>query len=155
MRSIKVTKTDGDYFSTNINGTNEEILRYYLGQWTNTGDTEEHPGDRMVFFDSVQFLDESAIVDYYEANGLSAPISEGWGGIIFVYDLRADWLREEPHMQNFCYWGNYATDPVRAFEEAEYHVKKEYPNALLVKVMLINKGKDREVLIFGPPPTKN
>jgi hypothetical protein len=48
MIAIKVTYADGNSLSTNINGTIEEARAYYIGQWFNFGDTEEHPADRMV-----------------------------------------------------------------------------------------------------------
>lgn len=37
MREIKVWFDNGDYFETCINGTNETILSYYIGQTFNLG----------------------------------------------------------------------------------------------------------------------
>ena len=48
MRAIRVTFEDGNTIETNINGTMEEIRAYYLGQSFQFGDTEEHPGDKLV-----------------------------------------------------------------------------------------------------------
>ena len=54
MRSIKVTFSDGDWLITNINGTNQEILDYYIGQQFNLGDGSG--GDRLVIATEVEFL---------------------------------------------------------------------------------------------------
>lgn len=56
MRTIRVTFEDGNTITTNINGTDEEIRRYYIGQSFNFGDTQEHPKDKMVKAISVEFL---------------------------------------------------------------------------------------------------
>lgn len=43
MRTIKVYFSDGDTSTTNINGTNDEIARHYLGQRFEAGsDTKHH-----------------------------------------------------------------------------------------------------------------
>ena len=57
MRSIRVTFADGNTIETNINGSNETIRRYYIGQEFQFGDTEEHPKDKMVKAVDVTFLD--------------------------------------------------------------------------------------------------
>jgi len=57
MRSIRVTFTDGNVIKTQINGTDEEIRQYYVGQLFNFGDTEAKPGDDLVYGKSVEFLD--------------------------------------------------------------------------------------------------
>jgi len=54
MRAIKVTFDDGEELTTNINGTNEEIRKYYIGQWFNRGSGSE---DKMTKAVSVEFLD--------------------------------------------------------------------------------------------------
>jgi len=56
MRSIKVTFSDGHTISTNVNGTDEEIRRYYLGHVFNFGDTEAHPKDKLVTAVKVEFI---------------------------------------------------------------------------------------------------
>jgi hypothetical protein len=52
-RAIRVTFSDGDSVETSINGTDEEIKRYYLGQQFNVGSGGE---DRMVTATAVEFL---------------------------------------------------------------------------------------------------
>lgn len=47
MKAIKVTYADGDTVETNINGTMEEIERYYVGKWFNVGDPYDPTKDRM------------------------------------------------------------------------------------------------------------
>jgi hypothetical protein len=42
MRTIKVTFADGNSLITSINGTNEEINSYYLGNTFNLGREEDH-----------------------------------------------------------------------------------------------------------------
>ena len=53
MRSIRVHLADGTNFVTSINGTNEEIRQYYIGQTLNLGREE----DRLVKVVDVEFLD--------------------------------------------------------------------------------------------------
>jgi len=59
VRSIKVTFEDGDWLATNINGTEDEIRAYYLGNEFNLGDG--HGGDRMVRATQVEFLDVAPV----------------------------------------------------------------------------------------------
>lgn len=56
MRTIRITFLNGDSLVTNINGTNEEILAYYVGQEFNLGDGAG--GDKMATATTVEFLDE-------------------------------------------------------------------------------------------------
>lgn len=58
MRAIRVTFADGNAITTDINGTMEEIRAYYVGQAFQFGDTEEHPGDRLVRAVAVEELRE-------------------------------------------------------------------------------------------------
>ncbi len=53
---IKVTFEDGNHLVTEINGTQEEIRRYYIGTKFQFGDTEECPRDKMVKAVNVEFL---------------------------------------------------------------------------------------------------
>lgn len=55
MRSIKVTFDNRDSLVTSINGTDEEILRYYVGNLFNVGCG---PDDCMATAVSVEFLDK-------------------------------------------------------------------------------------------------
>lgn len=55
-RAIRVTFSDGNTLTTEINGSEEEIRRYYLGQQFNFGDTEAHPTDNMQTATAVEFL---------------------------------------------------------------------------------------------------
>ena len=48
MKAIRVTFSDGHTIETNLNGEMEENRAYYLGQSFQFGDTEEHPGDKLV-----------------------------------------------------------------------------------------------------------
>ena len=48
MRTAHVKFTDERYnYSTSINGTDDSIRAYFLGQWFNFGDTDAHPRDNM------------------------------------------------------------------------------------------------------------
>ena len=70
MRSIKVTFDNGDWLETNINGTNAEILKYYVGNEFNLGDGAG--GDLMAKATSVEFLDEPFAGDISERPSLDA-----------------------------------------------------------------------------------
>lgn len=54
MRSIKVYFSNGDHLFTNINGTNDHILAYYIGKEFNLGNGEH---DLMAIATKVEFLD--------------------------------------------------------------------------------------------------
>lgn len=47
MRTVKVTFADGYTLTTSINGTDEEIRAYYLGNAFQFGDTDECPRDNL------------------------------------------------------------------------------------------------------------
>jgi hypothetical protein len=55
-RYIRVHFADGNTVDTMINGTEQEILAYYVGELFQFGDTEECPRDKMVKTVSVEFL---------------------------------------------------------------------------------------------------
>ncbi len=55
MRDITVTFEDGNTISTSINGSEETIREYYIGNRFQFGDTEEHPTDKMVKAVAVEF----------------------------------------------------------------------------------------------------
>lgn len=57
MRSIRVKFENGDELTTSINGTDEEIRRYYIGQKFQFGDTEQCPQDNLQRAVNVEFLD--------------------------------------------------------------------------------------------------
>lgn len=59
FRTVRVHFADGNHLDTSIRGTEAEIRDYYVGQFFNFGDTEEHPKDRMVEAVSVTFLDRA------------------------------------------------------------------------------------------------
>ena len=42
MKEIKVTFENGDYLYTRINGTKEEIERYYIGNYFNIGTVSDN-----------------------------------------------------------------------------------------------------------------
>lgn len=48
MSTFKVTFADGNTVTTGFNGNLKDAENYYLGQYFQFGDTEEHPGDLMV-----------------------------------------------------------------------------------------------------------
>lgn len=50
MRHITVYMSDGDTISTSINGTDEEIIRHYLGQRFEAGSDTEHHVALLVHF---------------------------------------------------------------------------------------------------------
>lgn len=47
MKSYKVTFSHGGSLVTGFNGTLEEAKAYYLQNWFNFGDSDEHPADLM------------------------------------------------------------------------------------------------------------
>lgn len=53
MKNIKVTFKNGDYITTKINGTKEEIRSYYIGNVFNIGTMD----DNLQVADTVEFLD--------------------------------------------------------------------------------------------------
>lgn len=59
MRPIKVHFADGDTLVTRINGTTEEINRYYLTNEFNRGQPDDPTKDRMVRAVRVEFLDKT------------------------------------------------------------------------------------------------
>ena len=48
MNTFKVIFEDGNSLVTEMNATIEEAKRYYIGQYFNFGDTDEHPQDKMI-----------------------------------------------------------------------------------------------------------
>ncbi len=56
-RDIKVTYADGNTVSTWINGTEDEIRSYYIGNFFQFGDTDSRPYDYMVMAINVEFFD--------------------------------------------------------------------------------------------------
>jgi len=56
MKTIKVTFADGNHLITSINGSEDEIKNYYLGNQFQFGDTEECPEDKLVKAIKVEFL---------------------------------------------------------------------------------------------------
>lgn len=52
MRSITIRFDDGDSLSTNINGTDEEIAKYYLGQDFTKRDETQHKAICVKFQDT-------------------------------------------------------------------------------------------------------
>lgn len=62
-RSIRVTFADGNSLETEINGTEDEIRRYYVGQPFNFGDTDAHPADNLQCATAVEFLDAPKLTD--------------------------------------------------------------------------------------------
>jgi hypothetical protein len=41
MRTIRVILADNTSYVTGINGTDEEIKAYFVGQWLNVGNTDD------------------------------------------------------------------------------------------------------------------
>lgn len=68
MRHITVHFEDGNTVSTNINGTDQEIEKYYVGKSFDFGDTEECPRSKLVKAVRVEFH-YSLKVDYYKDMG--------------------------------------------------------------------------------------
>jgi len=58
MKTVRVTFDNGDSVTTSINGTDEEIRRYYVGNKFNLGDGAG--GDLMAVALSVEFLTEGS-----------------------------------------------------------------------------------------------
>lgn len=56
MRTIIATFSDGNTITTDINGTEQEIRAYYLGQWFNFGDRDWGDPDNMQRCVRVDFL---------------------------------------------------------------------------------------------------
>ena len=56
MHNVRVTFEDGNTIETRINGTKEEVRKYYIGNYFNFGDCERIPVDKMVKATKVEFL---------------------------------------------------------------------------------------------------
>lgn len=56
MRAIRVTFADGNTIETNINGTDAEVVAYYVGNDFQFGDTDACPRDKLVKATGVEFL---------------------------------------------------------------------------------------------------
>lgn len=54
MKTIRVSFNNGDFLITSINGTREEIEKYYLGNFFNIGRGES---DKITIAVKVEFLD--------------------------------------------------------------------------------------------------
>lgn len=54
MKTIRVSYSNGDFLVTSINGTREEIEKYYLGKIFNIGCGENDKMERAI---KVEFLD--------------------------------------------------------------------------------------------------
>ena len=57
MKTAKVYFEDGNTLITSINGTKQQIEKYYIGKSFQFGDTEEHPQDKMIKAVKVEFLE--------------------------------------------------------------------------------------------------
>ena len=57
-KAVKVTFHNGTELFTEINGTEEEILKYYINNIFNFGDTDDHPEDILLRGVAVEFLKE-------------------------------------------------------------------------------------------------
>lgn len=91
MRSIKVTFDDGDHLTTSINGTDEEIAQYYLGQPFELAD--ESGKHHAVI---VEFLDTGMVAGVFARS-----IESGWRGKVLAVEhhgepmlkmMGVDWL---------------------------------------------------------------
>jgi hypothetical protein len=60
MRTVRVHYEDGNTVTTQINGTEAEITRYYVGNAFQFGDTDECPRDKLVKATKVEFMREFA-----------------------------------------------------------------------------------------------
>ncbi len=59
MRTVRVNYNDGDWTLTNINGTDEEIRRYYVGKQFNFGDNDFGEDDIVKTAISVEFISDN------------------------------------------------------------------------------------------------
>lgn len=77
MRSIKVTFDDGDTLTTSINGTDEEIARYYLGQpFVLADEVTKHTAV------IVEFLDTGKT-----AGAFARSVESGWKGKVIAVEV--------------------------------------------------------------------
>ena len=76
MRHITVRFDDGDYLDTEINGTNEEIARHYIGTQFEAGcDTKHHVAVVVEFNDT------------WQVEGVWArSIESGWRGMVIAVE---------------------------------------------------------------------
>jgi len=117
MRHITVYMSDGDTIETDINGTDEEITRHYLGQRFEAGsDTEHHVALLVHFHDNdkkyglrIKNIESGAtgciagvrneIVEVDDTTSLDEIIlttrgdSEYALNDVWVYDLNGEWIR--------------------------------------------------------------
>lgn len=84
MRSVTVYMSDGDTITTSINGTNEEIVRHYLGNRFEAGcDTKHHVAMCIHFEDTGVRVCYGLRIKCIEHVGVSGCI----GGIHRVHDI--------------------------------------------------------------------
>lgn len=108
MRQITVYMSDGDTITTDINGTDDEIIRHYLGRKFEAGsDTKHHVALCVHFHDTdkrfgllVQNIESSSIrriTGVREEAGqciwLKVADTEYALGDVWVYDLNGSWIR--------------------------------------------------------------
>lgn len=108
MRTITVYMSDGDTITTDINGTDDEIIRHYLGRRFEAGiDTKHHFALLVHFHDTdkrhglrVQNIESGSvrrIESVREEDGeciwLKVSDTECALDDVWVYDLRGEWLK--------------------------------------------------------------
>jgi len=109
MRSITVYMSDGDTIETNINGTDDEIVRHYLGHRFEAGsDTEHHVALLVHFHDTderfglrIKNIESSAmgcIADVHQDEDCAIMLTTRGGAEydirdVWVYDLNGEWIQ--------------------------------------------------------------
>ena len=88
MRHITVYMSDGDTISTSINGTDEEIIRHYLGNRFEAGsDTKHHYA-----LCSVRMI-RGVREEEGECIWLTVSDTEYSLDDVWVYDLNGEWIK--------------------------------------------------------------
>jgi hypothetical protein len=59
MRTVRINYNDGNWTLTDINGTDEEIRRYYVGKQFNFGDNDFDQDDDLKTVISVEFISDN------------------------------------------------------------------------------------------------
>lgn len=76
-QSIKVTFDNGDEIKTEINGTIDEIIEYYIGKWFNIGKggrDNVRRAMKVAFYDGEYYLTHKTQAKEYTVSDLSDPV---------------------------------------------------------------------------------
>lgn len=97
MRGIRLTYTDGNHAASSINGTTEEIFRYYNGSPFNFGDRDWGDKDNIQYVVNIELLDEgeSKSIAYMVSDDLER--SELFSRLV-AWQFRPSYAEDSPNV---------------------------------------------------------